>query len=227
MAQVISIEGLDGSGKQTLTENLKKRFTAAGRSVATCGFPRYGETRAAAGVAKYLNGGYGALEQVSPWFSGMLFALDRAESHGHLLDLAARHDVLVLDRYVASNLVYQAARLPAEKRQRLIDALIDVEFGVVQLPKPDLQILIKGSADTSQALLRRNVARTYTDRDMDVHEQDAAFLEVCASIYEDLAAAGAIAPWAMVSLLGDDGAIRPAAQIADDAWALIEKNGLA
>lgn len=226
MARVITIEGLDGSGKQTLTENLEARFADVGRSVATCGFPRYGETRASAGCAKYLNGGFGALEEVSPWFSGMLFALDRAESRDHLVDLIARHDIVVLDRYVASNLVYQSARLPNEKRQRLIDALIDVEFEVVQLPRPDLQILIRGSAASSQSLLSLNAGRTYTDRTLDVHEQDQDFLSTCAGIYDRLASEAVIAPWEVISLHDDAGAIRPPAAIADEAWDRLVDRGL-
>jgi len=218
MARVITIEGLDGSGKQTLTENLEARFADVGCSVATCGFPRYGETRASAGCAKYLNGGFGAIDEVSPWFSGMLFALDRAESRDHLLGLIADHDVVVLDRYVASNLVYQAARLPPEKRRRLIDALVEVEFDIVRLPKPDLQILIKGSADSSQSLLARNAARSYTDRTLDVHEQDEGFLATCATIYDSLAESAVVAPWEVISLLDDAGAIRPPGAIADEAW---------
>jgi len=218
MAHVISIEGLDGSGKQTLTENLEARFADVGRSVATCGFPRYGETRASAGCAKYLNGGFGALDEVSPWFSGMLFALDRAESRDHLLGLIAAHDIVVLDRYVASNLVYQAARLPAKKRGRLIDALVEVEFDIVQLPRPDLQILIKGSAASSKSLLSRNAARSYTDKTLDVHEQDQDFLVTCGTIYDALAADDVIAPWEVISLFDGTGAIRPPDAIADEAW---------
>ncbi len=218
MARVITIEGLDGSGKQTLTENLEARFADVGRSVAACGFPRYGQTRASAGCAKYLNGGFGTIDEVSPWFSGMLFALDRAESRDHLLGLIGDHDVVVLDRYVASNLVYQAARLPQEKRQRLIDALVEVEFGIVDLPRPDIQLLIKGSAASSKSLLSRNRARTYTDRTLDVHEQDSDYLETCAAIYDELAANGTIAPWEVISLFDDTGAIRPPASIADEAW---------
>ena len=39
---LIAIEGVDGAGKRTLSEGLRKAFEAVGMSVATLAFPRYG-----------------------------------------------------------------------------------------------------------------------------------------------------------------------------------------
>jgi len=41
---LIAIEGVDGAGKRTLSEGLRKAFEAAGMSVATLAFPRYGRS---------------------------------------------------------------------------------------------------------------------------------------------------------------------------------------
>ena len=49
-----------------------------------------------------------------------LFAGDRFESRSSARDALAAHDVVVLDRYVASNVAHQAARLDGAERERLI-----------------------------------------------------------------------------------------------------------
>ncbi|MCV7110387.1 dTMP kinase, partial [Mycolicibacterium setense] len=58
---LIAIEGVDGAGKRTLSEGLRKEFEAAGRSVATLAFPRYGNSVAADIAAEALHGEHGDL----------------------------------------------------------------------------------------------------------------------------------------------------------------------
>ena len=41
---LVVIEGLDGAGKRTLAEGLRRALRAEGRSVATLAFPRYGQS---------------------------------------------------------------------------------------------------------------------------------------------------------------------------------------
>jgi uridine kinase len=41
---LIAIEGVDGAGKRTLTDGLRATFQAAGKSVTTLAFPRYGRS---------------------------------------------------------------------------------------------------------------------------------------------------------------------------------------
>ena len=53
----------------------------------------------------------GRLGQVHPFFASLLFAGDRFESRNLLTEALGSHDVVVLDRYVASNIAHQAARL--------------------------------------------------------------------------------------------------------------------
>src|SRR5688500_14078278 len=104
---ILAIEGLDAAGKNTQTQLLVRRARAAGLRVATLAFPRYGQTFFAASVADYLNGRFGDLSAVDPRFAAMLDAGDRFESRGLIERLTTEHDLLVIDRYTASNLAHQ------------------------------------------------------------------------------------------------------------------------
>src|ERR1700761_9812507 len=79
-------------------------------SVVTLAFPRYGRSVTADIAAEALHGEHGDLAS-SVYAMAMLFALDRAAAVGEIEALGRDHDVVILDRYVASNAAYTAARL--------------------------------------------------------------------------------------------------------------------
>ena len=89
---LIVIEGLDGAGKRTLTEGLRSEFEAAGKSVATLAFPRYGHSIHADVAAEALHGEHGDLAD-SVYAMAMLFALDRAGAAEQVDALRTSHDV--------------------------------------------------------------------------------------------------------------------------------------
>ena len=53
---LIAIEGVDGAGKRTLSEGLRKAFETIGMSVAALDFPRYGRSVTADLAAEALHG---------------------------------------------------------------------------------------------------------------------------------------------------------------------------
>ena len=69
-----------------------------------------------------------------------LFALDRYGAREVLDRYADSDEVLLLDRYVASNVAYTAARL---KDDAAFDWVYDLEFGQLGLPVPHLQVLLE------------------------------------------------------------------------------------
>jgi dTMP kinase len=127
---LIAIEGIDGSGKGTQAQLLLQRLEEQGRRATLLSFPRYEATFFGRTVGEYLNGAFGSLGQVHPFFASLLFAGDRFESRTVLTDALAANDVVVLDRYVASNVAHQAARLAGEARRQLIEAIERVEFEI-------------------------------------------------------------------------------------------------
>lgn len=206
MATLIAIEGIDGAGKGTQAERLVAALHERGLRVSSLQFPRYGETSFGTAIGEFLNGRFGTLHEVHPQLAAVLYAGDRFESRSLLLKLLAENDVVVLDRYVGSNLAHQAAKLDGDERVRLIEWIEKVEFGVFELPRPALTILIDMSSQMSRELVSRKAARHYTDREADLQESDLPYLERVRRCYRTLA--DARPDWQLVHGLDHDGSLR-------------------
>jgi dTMP kinase len=186
---LIDIEGIDGSGKGTQARRLCDRFNNSGTSATVVSFPRYDSTLFGRAVGEYLNGKFGSLAEVHPFLVSLLFAGDRCESKPFLLDAIARHNVVILDRYVPSNVAHQASKLEGPERTRLIRQILDIEFGIFDLPRPDLVVLLDLPVATAQQLIAKKEARNYTARKADIQEADAAYLSRVRDVYHELARA--------------------------------------
>lgn len=217
---LVAIEGIDGAGKGTLTAGLKTRAQSQGLSVATLSFPRYEQTHFSRLIAEYLNGDYGALDEVAPRFAALLYAGDRFESRSMLNQMLASNDVVICDRYVASNMAYQGARLDAAERPAFVEWLARTEFETFGLPRPALTLLLATDTATADALVARKAQRSYTQATRDLHEAAGDLMARVAAAYVDMAAADP-ETWRPVQALDADGALRPPGDIADAAWSLI------
>lgn len=184
---LIDIEGIDGSGKGTQARRLCDRFNSSGTSATIVSFPRYDATLFGRAVGEYLNGEFGSLIQVHPFLVSLLFAGDRCESKPFLIDAIARHQVVILDRYVPSNVAHQASKLEGLARTRLTQQILDIEFGIFGLPRPDLVVLLDLPVATAQQLIAKKGTRTYTDQKADIQEADATYLGRVRDVYCDLA----------------------------------------
>nr|WP_194306926.1 dTMP kinase [Dietzia cercidiphylli] len=194
---MVVVEGLDGAGKNTLTTALVGELTDRGVSVGRLAFPRYGTLHADL-AADALHGGQAGTAD-SPHAMALLFALDRHAALAELRELAASHDVVLLDRYVASNAAYTAARLGPGREAEVIRWIGELEFDRLGLPLPDLQILL----DTPTALAaERAGSRESADpgRTRDRYERDAALQTATGETYRRLAASGWRSPWRVLDV---------------------------
>ncbi|MFN8229147.1 MAG: dTMP kinase [Mycobacterium sp.] len=190
---LIVIEGLDGAGKRTLTDGLRSAFEAAGKSVATLAFPRYGQSVHADLAAEALHGQHGDLSE-SVYAMALLFALDRAGAREDLDRLRSGHDVVLLDRYVASNAAYSAARLNQGGDGDVVSWVGELEFGRFGLPKPDHQLLLDVSVELAGQRARQRAADDAA-RTRDAYERDGGLQQRTGAVYAQLAAAGWAGPW--------------------------------
>ena len=200
---LIAIEGVDGAGKRTLTQGLCTAFEAAGRSVATLAFPRYGQSVAADVAAEALNGQHGDLAS-SVYAMAMLFALDRAGAAAQIRELCGGHDVVILDRYVASNAAYSAARLHQDAGGEVVEWVHQIEYQRLQLPAPDWQVLLGVSAELA-GQRARDRARQDAGRSRDAYERDNELQQRTGAAYAGLAAAGWGGRWLVVDADVDPG----------------------
>jgi len=183
----IVFEGIDGSGKRTQLEYLSRAFTGQGIPLSQISFPNYHGLLGKA-IAQFLNGEFGPLASVDPRFSAMLYAFDRLESKPVIEAALASGKTLLADRYVASNLAHQGARVPVEKRGEFIDWLKTLEYQVNALPTEDFVIYLRLPVAAADRLIGVKAARNYTKLRRDLQEADTAHLEAAAQVYDDLAA---------------------------------------
>ena len=138
---LIAIEGVDGAGKRTLTEGCGPRSKRPGSR-----WPRW-RSRATANrstadiAAEALHGQHGDLAS-SVYAMAMLFALDRAGAIEDIEALRRDYDVVILDRYVASNAAYSAARLHQDAAGDAVAWVGELEYHRFALPRPDWQVLL-------------------------------------------------------------------------------------
>jgi dTMP kinase len=193
---LIVIEGVDGAGKRTLAQGLQSTFEARGASVATLAFPRYGQSVAADVAAEALHGDHGDLAG-SVYAMATLFALDRAGALDQIADLRLRHDVVLLDRYVASNAAYSAARLEQDADGDVVDWVRRLEYQRLGLPNPDWQLLLDVSVELAGERARLREEQE-ADRARDAYERDGGLQQRTAAVYSGLADANWGGPWLRV-----------------------------
>ncbi|HSS21800.1 MAG TPA: dTMP kinase [Pyrinomonadaceae bacterium] len=215
---IIVIEGIDAVGKKTQTQLLKTRAESVGLSSAILSFPRYGETTFANLIAKYLNGDFGELESVDPHFSALLYAGDRFESRDKIRHLAATHSLLIIDRYVASNVAYQAARVDLSVRADFVSWLSNLEYELYDLPRPDLNVYLDLPATTASQMIHNRKQRSYTEKVADLHEKDTDYLAACQAVYRTLIEQSFSGQWLTIQCARDNGQMREKMEIADAIW---------
>ena len=138
-SKIIVIEGLDGSGKATQTKILCEKISALGKKVTKLEFPNY-ESPAAAPVKMYLDGEFGDKpDDVNAYAASAFYAVDRVASYLQFWKKECDNGGVILsDRYVTSNIIYQMSKLPKEEWNSFIDWLNDFEYEKLGIPKPDL-----------------------------------------------------------------------------------------
>lgn len=213
MAKLIAIEGIDGSGKGTQSARLTSALTDRGLKAAMLQFPRYSKTNFGTAIGEFLNGRFGELHQVHPQLAAVLYAGDRFESRQLLLSLMAENDVVVLDRFVGSNLAHQSARLEGVERDRLVTWIETIEYEVFQLPRPDANLLIDMSSAWSRELVARKAAREYTDRVADLQEADTPYLEKVRQCYRRIAESRP--DWQIITGLTESGELRSIEEVGE------------
>src|SRR5476649_976963 len=107
----IVIEGSDGVGKKTQADLLIKMFRRIGKQVVFYDFPQYEKSFFGQMVAKYLNGDFGDVGDVSPHLISVLYAGDRFEAAEHIRHDLNKGKIVISNRYTQSNMAFQAAKL--------------------------------------------------------------------------------------------------------------------
>ena len=137
------IEGIDGAGKSTQINLLKRYFSGKGYNCEYLHFPRTDEPFFGELIARFLRGEFGSLDEVNPWLVAMLYAGDRKDAGRLIGEWLAKGSVVLLDRYTYSNIAYQCAKLDDNtEKERLMKWILDLEFNHFGIPRPDINIFL-------------------------------------------------------------------------------------
>jgi len=222
LGRLIAIEGIDGSGKRTQLELLSAALAAAegAHAVYSTGFPQY-DSWFGKMVGQFLNGDFGPLETVDPHFTAMLYAGDRFEAKPKLEAALDKGQIVLVDRYIGSNLAHQTARVPAEKRDGFRRWIEHLEYGIYDLPREDLILYLRVPPGEAERLVVQKSARSYTTAKQDILEASLRHLEQAAGMYDLLARE---APWVTIECFdAARAAMRSPKEIAQDVLAAVSK----
>jgi dTMP kinase len=164
----VTFEGLDGSGKTTQVELLRRHLEKAGREVVVTREP--GGTELGEQIRELLLRG----PDMSAWAEATLFAAARAELVERVIAPARERGADVLcDRYVDSSLAYQGIA-----RGLGVDEVLDLNLAAVRGVLPDRTFLLL--VDPAVAARRSGSERDRIEREDDDFRArvDAAYREL-------------------------------------------------
>ena len=114
---------------------------------------------------------------MNPYFVANIYAMDRYLFLGELNKMLEENDVIILDRYVLSNVAYQAAKfeINSEEAYDIVNWILELEFEFLGLPDPDLCLYLNVPMEIIKDRLASNrigADREYLDGKSDIHEED-------------------------------------------------------
>lgn len=185
--KLIVLEGTDGAGKSTQLELIKKYLIENNFKFDFLHFPKYGHNEFSEVIAKFLQGEFGGIDDVDPYFVANIYGMDRYMYKPTLLQQLEDNDVVLLDRYVFSNLAFQGAKYEDGGKSAYIQNWInEFEFEFLELPYPDLTIFLDVPMDVVKGRLeekRDGDDREYLEGKQDIHEEDLDFQSRVRDIY--------------------------------------------
>jgi len=191
----IVIEGLDGSGKSTQLKLLKEYLTEQHITYQYLHFPRTDDGLFGDLVARFLRGDLGKIDEVNPYLVGLIYAGDREHSKNTINQWITAGHLVIVDRYVHSNMAFQGAKLAThEEKVNLRKWLNELEYNYYGIPKPDVSLFLDVPFSfTTKSLSNQRMGddRGYLEGKQDIHEADLSFQEKVRQEYLDLVASDA------------------------------------
>jgi dTMP kinase len=146
-------------------------------------------------VGKFLNGDFGPLESVDPHFTAMLYAGDRFEAKPRLESALNEGKIVLVDRYIGSNLAHQVALAKPEKRAEFLRWIEHLEYSIYGLPRENMILYLRVPPSQAQKLVAQKTERKYTSAKHDILEKNLRHLEDAAEMYDMMSRSR---PWATI-----------------------------
>lgn len=186
--KLLVIEGTDCSGKETQAKKAVEYFKNKGINIYEYSFPNYESTTGKIVGGPYLGKSYicegwfseGAVN-VDPLVASAYYAADRRYNIPEINKHLENGDIVLLDRYVESNMAHQGGKIKdPKKRQEIYQKLDTLEFEIMELPRPDAVIFLYMPFEYA-AILKKN-----REESADQHESNREHLEQAEKAYLEL-----------------------------------------
>ena len=188
MQKLIVIEGTDCSGKNTQSMLLQEKLKKDGYKVVEMSFPMYDTP-----TGKIIGGPYLGKESICKgWFkegannvpakvASLYYAADRLYNIDIIRDYLNKDYIVILDRYVTSNMGHQAGKIK-DKNERLemFRWLEKLEYDLLGLPRPDIQIFLHMPYEYSKSLQKNR-------SELDEHEKSTENITNAENAYLEMA----------------------------------------
>jgi dTMP kinase len=222
--KLIVIEGIDGSGKSTQLELLKKYYTKEKLQFKSMKFPQYTNTFFGKTIAKFLRGEMGSLKQINPYLISLVYAMDRAEAREQMYRWMNKGYSILLDRYATSNMAHQCGRLPKKERKKYLRWIDELEYSINHIPREDIVIYLHMPYQVSQKLLSGTdrAKRSYAKgKQKDIVEENTEYLKKAEDAY--LWLADTFSHWVKIDCVDKNGTLKSRETIHEEIVKVLEK----
>lgn len=215
---LLVIDGIDGSGKTTQIEFLKKYLSGKNISHEVISFPQYGKNEYSKKIKDYLEGKLGNIWEVDPYFIAKAYAADRLAAKDLINSWLNDGKLVIANRYVSASKAHLGANLPDGKRAEFIKWLDELEYQTNKMPKEDLTILLNVDPKVGQQNARNSDGS-------DIHEEDLKHLQEANKIFLELSKKD---NWMVVNCMenglpaGKQGQMKPQEDIHKDLLNLLK-----
>lgn len=179
--KLITVEGIDGSGKNSNVQLLEEVLTRQGYNVIIYQYPQY-KTTIGNVIANYLKGEYGDINQVPKELICTAYAADRAKDAEDIATYLENGCIVICDRYTYSN-IFTAAKLPKEQWDEFINWIEDLEFNCLKVVKPDYNFYLHVDPEISKQRIIERGKREYQSGKEDIHESNFKLLSDTSEAY--------------------------------------------
>lgn len=196
MGKLIVVEGTDCSGKETQTRLLVERLSNEGIKIVRLSFPMYDTpTGRIIGacllgkpemVSEYLRTDGGFFPEGGGNIDSLtaidFYAADRRYNLPKILDALKNNDIVLVDRYVTSNMAHRGGLIiDKEERLKMYEKIELKEYVINELPRPDKVILLYLPYEYASVLKKNRKELP------DEVEKDSAYLKKGENSYLELA----------------------------------------
>lgn len=169
----IVIEGIDGCGKGTQVELLRKRLVKNKLKVVMDDYPHYESSFWGEHVGRMLAKEFGNPMEVSPYLTVLPYMNDEADGSRKIINPALEKGKLVLsNRFFTSN-IHQIAKIDSSKRLAFSKWLWRAGYVEMGITVPDLVIVLMVDPPICRENVKKKAERKYTKgQAMDAAEED-------------------------------------------------------